>query len=61
MKALIVIVGLIVLVANFPKQSADLGTKAVKAAVAFASGSYKVGKTAVDETRSQVTEKINEK
>lgn len=57
MKTLIVIVGLVVLIANFPKQSIDLGTKTIKAVVALATGSYEVGKTAVNETRTQVTEK----
>lgn len=60
-KAFIVIVVLVVLVANFPKQSVNFGTKAVTTVVAFASGSYQVGKTTVNEARTQVVEKVNTK
>lgn len=60
-KALIVIAALVILVANFPKQSVNVGTKVVTTAVSLASGSYQIGKTAINETRNQVTEKVNTK
>jgi len=57
-KTLIALILLIVLIANFPQQSLTLGNKAIETIVAFASGSYKVGKATLAETRSQVSEKI---
>lgn len=63
MKTILFVILLIVLVANFPKQSLTVGNKIVHTFVSFASGSYEIGKTAVNETRTQVEkiEKVSDK
>lgn len=62
-KTILFLILLIVLVANFPKQSMTFGNKVVNTFVSFASGSYEIGKITVKEIRTQVEkiEKVSDK
>jgi competence protein ComGC len=54
LKLLVIAIALIVLIANYPQKSVQVGTKAINTVVTVASSSYKVGKATYNEARTQI-------